>query len=30
MEMGQRSGFQPLRQWLDGEWAFAQTLFVAE
>jgi dimethylhistidine N-methyltransferase len=30
MEMGQRSGFQPLRQWLDREWVFAQTLFVAE
>ena len=30
MEMGQHSGFRPLRQWLDREWAFAQTLFVAE
>lgn len=30
MEMGGRSGFRPLRQWLDREWAFAQTLFVAE
>lgn len=30
MKMGQRSGFQPLRQWLDREWPFAQTLFVAE
>jgi L-histidine N-alpha-methyltransferase len=29
-EMGRRSGFRPLRQWLDAEWAFAQTLFVAE
>jgi dimethylhistidine N-methyltransferase len=28
--MGQRSGFRPLKQWLDREWAFAQTLFVAE
>jgi L-histidine N-alpha-methyltransferase len=30
MEMGQHNGFRPLRQWLDREWAFAQTLFVAE
>ena len=30
MEMGRRSGFRPLRQWIDREWAFAQTLFVAE
>ena len=30
MEMGRHSGFRPLRQWLDSEWAFAQTLFVAE
>jgi dimethylhistidine N-methyltransferase len=30
MEMGRHSGFRPLRQWLDREWAFAQTLFVAE
>jgi L-histidine Nalpha-methyltransferase len=30
MAMGRRSGFQPLRQWLDREWAFAQTLFVAD
>ena len=30
MKMGQRSGFRPLRQWLDREWAFAQTLFVAD
>jgi L-histidine Nalpha-methyltransferase len=29
-EMGRRSGFRPLRQWLDAEWAFAQALFVAE
>jgi dimethylhistidine N-methyltransferase len=28
--MLQRSGFRPLKQWLDREWAFAQTLFVAE
>src|SRR5437588_7082717 len=28
--MGRRSGFRPLKQWLDREWAFAQTLFVAE
>lgn len=30
MEMGRRSGFRPLKQWIDREWAFAQTLFVAE
>ncbi|PYU28171.1 MAG: L-histidine N(alpha)-methyltransferase, partial [Acidobacteria bacterium] len=30
MKMGQHSGFRPLRQWLDREWAFAQTLFVAD
>jgi len=29
MEMGMRAGFQPLRQWQDPYWAFAQTLFVA-
>ena len=29
-EMGRCSGFRPLRQWLDREWAFAQTLFVAD
>lgn len=29
-EMGRRSGFRPLRQWLDREWPFAQTLFVAD
>ena len=29
-EMGRRCGFRPLRQWLDAEWAFAQTLFVAQ
>jgi L-histidine Nalpha-methyltransferase len=28
--MGRRSGFRPLKQWLDRQWAFAQTLFVAE
>jgi len=28
--MGQRSGFRPLKQWFDREWAFAQTLFFAE
>lgn len=28
--MGRRSGFRPLKQWLDREWPFAQTLFVAE
>jgi dimethylhistidine N-methyltransferase len=27
---GRRCGFRPLKQWLDREWAFAQTLFVAE
>ena len=30
VEMGRGSGFRPARQWLDREWAFAQTLFVAE
>ena len=30
MEMGQHNGFRPLRQWIDREWAFAQTLFIAE
>lgn len=30
MEMGQRSGFRLQKQWIDREWAFAQTLFVAE
>jgi dimethylhistidine N-methyltransferase len=30
MKMGRRSGFRSLRQWLDREWAFAQTLFVAD
>jgi L-histidine Nalpha-methyltransferase len=29
IEMGRRSGFRPVRQWIDPEWAFAQTLFVA-
>jgi len=29
-QMGCRNGFRPIRQWLDPEWAFAQTLFVAE
>lgn len=30
IEMGRRSGFRARRQWIDSEWAFAQTLFVAE
>jgi len=30
IEMGRRSGFRPLRQWIDPEWPFAQTLFLAE
>jgi len=30
MEMGQHNRFRPLRQWMDREWAFAQTLFIAE
>ena len=30
LEIGRHSRFRPLRQWLDREWAFAQTLFVAE
>jgi dimethylhistidine N-methyltransferase len=29
-QMGRRSGFRPLRQWVDAEWPFAQTLFIAE
>ena len=28
--MGRVSGFRSVRQWLDREWSFAQTLFVAE
>ena len=30
MEMGQHCGFRPSRQWLDREWAFAQTLFIVD
>jgi dimethylhistidine N-methyltransferase len=30
MQMGLRSGFRPREQWIDREWAFAQTLFVAD
>ncbi len=30
IEMARRSGFRPWRQWIDNEWAFAQTLFLAE
>jgi L-histidine N-alpha-methyltransferase len=30
IEMGRRSGFRPLRQWIDPQWPFAQTLFAAE
>lgn len=30
IEMGQCSGFRSLKQWIDPEWAFSQTLFVAE
>lgn len=30
MEMGRRNGFRPERQWIDPEWAFAETLFFAE
>jgi L-histidine Nalpha-methyltransferase len=29
-QMGGRNGFRPVRRWLDSEWPFAQTLFVAE
>jgi L-histidine Nalpha-methyltransferase len=29
-DMGRRSGFRPLSQSIDREWAFAQTLFLAE
>lgn len=28
--MGRASGFRSVRQWLDRQWAFAQTFFVAE
>jgi L-histidine Nalpha-methyltransferase len=30
LEMGQRSRFGLLKQWIDREWAFAETLFIAE
>jgi L-histidine N-alpha-methyltransferase len=30
IEMGQDSGFRLREQWIDHEWAFAQTLFVAD
>jgi L-histidine N-alpha-methyltransferase len=30
LEMGRRSGFGLLKQWIDREWAFAETLFIAE
>lgn len=30
IEMAGRGGFRPVRQWLDRQWAFSQTLFVAE
>lgn len=30
IEMGQCSGFRSLKQWIDPEWAFSQTLFAAE
>ena len=30
IEMGRRSGFRARQQWIDSEWAFAQTLFVAD
>ena len=29
LEMGERTGFHSNGQWLDQEWGFAQTLFVA-
>jgi L-histidine N-alpha-methyltransferase len=28
-EMGARAGFESAKQWIDGEWPFAQTLFLA-
>ena len=30
LEMGQRSRFRVSKQWIDREWAFAETLFIAE
>jgi len=30
MEMGRRHRFRPRRQWIDPEWAFAESLFFAE
>jgi L-histidine Nalpha-methyltransferase len=30
LEMGRRSGFGLLKQWIDREWTFAETLFIAE
>ena len=30
LEMGRRSRFRLLNQWIDREWAFAETLFIAE
>ena len=30
MRMGRHCGFRPVNEWLDREWAFAQTLFLAE
>jgi uncharacterized SAM-dependent methyltransferase len=30
LEMGRRSGFGLLKQWIDREWAFAETLFIAK
>lgn len=29
IQMGERSGYRPAGQWIDGEWPFAQTLFFA-
>ncbi|MGA3011530.1 MAG: L-histidine N(alpha)-methyltransferase [Terracidiphilus sp.] len=29
-EMGHRSGFESVAQWVDGEWPFAESLLVAE
>ncbi|HVO57783.1 MAG TPA: L-histidine N(alpha)-methyltransferase [Dongiaceae bacterium] len=28
--MAQRAGFRQVKQWIDGEWAFAQNLWLAE
>ena len=30
IEMAQRAGFECVEQWVDNEWAFAESLFVAK